>query len=166
MARPGRVPRSHRFPMLRPEPSHNSQWGCRPWGLEDGQPPRYGGIYSVNQALLHCYEPTTAYLDRFYISFLQCILPSWSFTAYDSLPSSSLAKPSKGTAGGLALLGSSDKSRSTCNRRTLRSCRFRHASTRLELMQRSTALVPCPCPLHDVLRESFGAQMPTMSGED
>ena len=97
----------------RPGPSHNSQWGCRPWGLEDGQPPRCGGIYSANQALLRCYEPTTAYLNRFYISFLQCILPSYSFTAYDSFSSSFLAKPSKGTAGGLAFLGSSDKSRST-----------------------------------------------------
>lgn len=45
--------------------SHNSQWECCPWGLEDRQPPRCGGICGANQALLIRYERATAYLDRF-----------------------------------------------------------------------------------------------------
>lgn len=105
--------RSHRFPMLDALDHHTTVSGVvAPGSWKTGN---LRAAVASTTPIRHYCAATTAYLDRFYISFLQFILASWSFTAYDSFASSFLAKTSKGTAGGLALLGSSDKSRSPCD---------------------------------------------------
>lgn len=66
------------FPCSPPWTITQHSVGCRPWGLEDGQHPRCGGIYSPNQALLRSYDSLLGSLPYLVLAMYIAILLFYS----------------------------------------------------------------------------------------